>query len=69
MNWTSGCSECRQAALKGMSEPLRQIAEAEGPIFLYVCAKCQTLWLETMRFAKPVTRDEAKREFPLYSEQ
>lgn len=60
----SGCNECNLAVLSGMSAPLENVAtESEGPIFLYRCRKCGCLWIETLREAHPISKEDAKNVF------
>ncbi len=61
----SPCDECRQAALRGMSEPLEEIARSEGPTFLYRCRICGALWEGNLREAHPISDEVAKTRFHL----
>ena len=64
----SACAECKQAAMSGMGEPLKRLATSEGPIFLYRCRKCGTLWEENLREAHPITGIAAKERFNYWTE-
>jgi len=61
------CKECEEAALRGMSPPLEQIAVSDGPIFLYRCRACGGLWEENLRESHPITKEAAKERFHLES--
>ena len=62
----SPCDECRQAALRGGTEPLEEIAiSEEGPLFLYRCKICGTLWEANLREAHPISEKVAKTQFHL----
>ena len=58
------CKECSQASLRGMSDPLEQVATSDGPIFLYRCKKCGALWEENLREAHTITKEDAQNRFP-----
>lgn len=60
---TNGCEQCHQAVLRGCAAPMKQVAQSEGPVFLYQCEKCSALWEETMRFAQLITEADAQRTF------
>ena len=57
------CEECKQAAFRGMAEPLEQIATSDGPIILYRCKTCGCLWEENLREAHPLTTEAARKRF------
>lgn len=58
----AGCDVCREGWHSGRFP--RLVSRAGGPINLYQCAVCDTYWLETERYARPISIDEARRLFP-----
>jgi hypothetical protein len=60
-----GCDACRQSALRGGGSSLVRVAVREdGPSFLHRCELCGTFWDLTIRFANPISEDEARRIYP-----
>jgi hypothetical protein len=65
MTWfSSGCEECRSAALRGMQTPLVKLGASLGPIFLYRCNVCGSYWEENLREAHVISEAEARESFP-----
>jgi len=62
-----GCSECRQAALRGMQSPLALIDNDDAMTKwarLWRCRQCQAFWVEEQRYACEIPECEAKQRFP-----
>jgi hypothetical protein len=59
-----GCPAGINATQIGMTDPLERISESAGPIFLYRCNKCISLWEENPRQAHLISEQEARIGYP-----
>jgi hypothetical protein len=61
----TSCDQCRIAADAGGAAPLDRIAHnADGPRFLYRCAKCHSYWEKDVKGTRPISMLRVRQGFP-----
>jgi hypothetical protein len=61
----SSCDQCRLAAESGGVAPLDRVAHnADGPRFLYRCAKCHSYWEKDVKGTRPISVLRVRQDFP-----
>lgn len=62
---TDACIRCREAAAAGGGAPLSRIAHtADGPRFLYRCAKCHAYWEKDVQGMRLISVLRVRQDFP-----